>query len=71
MYETEFLTAGLNIIGGIIIFVLGQLINSHFIKPASELMEEIGRTFSVLVLYVDNFQPPNLTTIMNDQISNN
>ena len=63
--------AGLTILGGVTIFVLGQIVNSYFIKPVVELMEEIGRTFSVLVLYVDNFQPPHLTTVMTSQISDN
>ena len=60
MYETEFLTASLTIIGGIIIFVVVQSINQFFLKPVVALREEIGRAFSTLILYVDIFQEPPL-----------
>ena len=51
MFETEFLTAGLTIIGGVTIYVIGELINQFMIKPVVELKEEIGRVASCLVYY--------------------
>lgn len=58
MYETEFLTAGLTIIGGIIIFVIGQLINQFFIKPIISLKEEIGRIAYALIYYSNIYTSP-------------
>lgn len=51
MYESEFLTAGLTIVGGVIIYVAGELLNQFMIKPLVDLKEEIGRIASSLVYY--------------------
>ena len=60
MYETEFLTAGLTIIGGIIIFIIGESINQFMIKPVVSLKEEIGRVAYCLVYYADIYANPNI-----------
>ena len=58
MYETEFLTAGLTIIGGVIVYVIGELINQFIIKPVVELKEEIGRVASSLTYYAYIYSNP-------------
>src|SRR3989339_892262 len=61
MYETEFITAGLTIIGGVTIYVIGELINQFMIKPVVELKEEIGRVASCLVYYAYIYANPKTT----------
>lgn len=60
MYQTEFLTAGLTIIGGVIVYVTGELLNQFKIKPLVELKEEIGRVASSLVYYAYIYTNPNV-----------
>ena len=58
MYETEFITAGLTIMGGVTIYVTGELIKQFMIKPVVELKEEIGRVASCLVYYAYIYTNP-------------
>ena len=60
MYETEFITAGLTIIGGIIIFAGGQLINEFVIKPIVSLKQEIGKIAFALTFHANMYTSPNL-----------
>lgn len=50
-FEQIFITSGLTIIGGIIIFVIGQLINEFLIKPFLEYKKTIGIIDEELVFY--------------------
>lgn len=60
MYETEFLTAGLTIIGGITIFVIGQLVSQFLIKPIISLKEEIGKITYALMYYSNVYTNPSI-----------
>ena len=61
MYETEFLTAGLTIIGGVFIFVVVEILNQFLIKPIIDLKEVIGKITYALMYYSDLYTNPNLS----------
>lgn len=52
------LTAGLTIIGGVVVFTCGQLIERFFIEPAHELSRLIGEIGDSLVFYSDRYSNP-------------
>src|SRR3989338_648109 len=58
MYETEFITAGITIIVGVTVYVIGEILNQFMIKPIIELKEEIGRVASSLTYYAYIYSNP-------------
>lgn len=49
--EKIFLTSGLTIIGGVIVFVVGQLVNEYFIKPYFRYKSVISEIDEELTFY--------------------
>ncbi|MEK6942490.1 MAG: hypothetical protein AABX00_00305 [Nanoarchaeota archaeon] len=43
MYESEFLTASLTIIGGVVVYITGELLNQFMIKPYYKFKESLNK----------------------------
>ena len=56
------LTSVLTIIGGVCIFVLGQILLKFFIEPIHNLKAQIGRVTDMLIFYADIYFNPGLNT---------
>lgn len=52
------LTASLTVLGGIIVLVIGQLLQKFFIEPLHELSKTIGETSFALVYYANLYSNP-------------
>ena len=52
------LTSGLTIIGGVVVFTCGQLIERFFIEPADELARLIGEIGDSLAFYSNRYTSP-------------
>ena len=63
-YEKEILTATLTITGGVMVFVLGQVVNEIVIKPVISLKKEIGKVTSCLTYYGHLFNNPTKNLFM-------
>jgi hypothetical protein len=57
-YE-NFIISGVTILGGVLVFVAGQLINELIIKPVICLKQRIGGIASSLIYYADIYANPN------------
>lgn len=55
------LTSFLTIIGGVLIFVLGQILLNLFIEPIQELRYHIGKIAGSLVFYANVYGNPGVT----------
>ena len=58
--ERIFLTSGLTILGGIIVLVLGQLVQRFFIEPIHEQARVIGEIAYSLAFYAPVYSSPSL-----------
>lgn len=56
------LTAGLTIIGGVVVFTFGQLIERFCIDPVHELCRLIGEVGDSLVFYANQYANPGVGT---------
>jgi hypothetical protein len=56
------LTSVITIIGGVSIFVIGQIFLKFFIDPVHELRAQIGRITDSLIYYADVYFNPGLNT---------
>lgn len=61
--QSIFLTSGLTIVGGILVFVAGQVISRFFIDPIHEQKQIIGQVADALIYYSEVYQNPNDKTI--------
>jgi len=55
-----FLTSALTIIGGVLVYTLGQIISKFFIEPVHEQAEIIGDISDALVYYAREYSSPGL-----------
>lgn len=63
-----FLTSAVTIIGGISIFVIGQIILKFFIEPVNDLRGVIGETVYALIFYSNIYTNPSITTAVERRI---
>lgn len=54
------LTSGLTIIGGVIIYVFGQIADKFFIKSIFEQKQVIGEVLDALIFYANVYGNPNI-----------
>ncbi len=59
------LTSSLTIIGGVIIYVLGQIIEKFFIKPIFDQKQIIGEIFDSLIFYANIYANPHMDGLKN------
>ncbi len=55
---SEYLTASITILGGFIVFVLGQIVVKFFIEPIHEQSKTIGEIAYSLIFYANLYSNP-------------
>lgn len=53
-----FLTSSLTILGGVLVYVLGQLISKFYIDPVDKLRETMGELRDILIFYSNVYTNP-------------
>lgn len=59
--EKVFLTSGLTILGGVIVYVIGQILSKFFIEPIHEQKKLIGEIADSLIFYSNIYTNPGMT----------